>query len=191
MITALDKQTALILIDLQHGIVNVPRIHPREALLAKVKDLIEAFRTATLPIVIVNVDPTNAAWTKSRKEGNAQKSIPTLSADFTKIVEEIHPQPEDILITKQTWNAFFNTPLHEALQKQNVTGIVLAGIATSIGVEGTARAASELGYNISFAIDAMSDSLLEAHQHSINTIFPRIGEIGDTKHIVAALSKRS
>ncbi|ATB69418.1 Isochorismatase family protein YecD [Sulfurospirillum diekertiae] len=190
MITALDKHTALILIDLQEGIVHVPRIHSRKELLAKVIDLINAFRIATLPIVIVNVDPTNAPWTKSRKEGNAQHSSPTLIADFRKIVEEIHTKPEDIFITKQTWNAFYNTPLHEALQKRKITGIVLAGIATSIGVEGTARAASELGYNISFAIDAMSDSILEAHQHSINTIFPRIGEIGDTDQIVAALRNR-
>ena len=132
MITALDKQTALILIDLQNGIVNVPRIHPKEALLTKVKELIDAFRKAALPIVIVTVNPTNAAWMKSRKEGNAQKTLPTLNADFTHIVEEIHPHPEDILITKQTWNAFFNTPLQEELQKRKVTGIVLAGIATSI-----------------------------------------------------------
>ncbi|ARU48537.1 isochorismatase family protein [Sulfurospirillum diekertiae] len=190
MITALDKHTALILIDLQEGIVHVPRIHPREELLAKVKDLIHAFRIASLPIVIVNVDPTNAPWTKSRKENTTQHASLTLSADFTKIVEEIHTKPEDILITKQTWNAFYNTPLQDALQKRNITGIVLAGIATSIGVEGTARAASELGYNISFAIDAMSDSILEAHQHSINTIFPRIGEIGDTDHIITALHNR-
>jgi len=191
MITALDKHTALILIDLQHGIVNVPRTLPKEELLAKVKDLINAFRKATLPIIIVTVDPSNAAWTKSRKEGNTQNSTSTLSADLTKIVEEIHTQPEDILITKKTWNAFYNTPLQETLQKMNITGIVLAGIATSIGVEGTARAASELGYNISFAIDAMSDSTLEAHQHSVNTIFPRIGEIGSSAEIIEKLAYRN
>jgi len=47
--------------------------------------------------------------------------------------------------------------LNDELKKRNVTGIVIAGISTSIGVEGTARAASILGYNISFATDAMTD----------------------------------
>lgn len=191
MITALDTRTALIVIDMQRGIVNVPRIHPKEVLLTNINKLIDAFHMATLPIVIINVDPTNAVWTKSRKEGTAQKTTSSFSADFTKIVDEIHAQPSDIFITKHTWNAFYDTTLHEELQKRNVTGIVLAGIATSIGVEGTARAASELGYNISFAIDAMSDSLLEAHQHSIHTIFPRIGEIGSSAEIIEKLSYRN
>jgi nicotinamidase-related amidase len=65
---------------------------------------------------------------------------------------------------------------------------VLAGISTSIGVEGTARAASELGYNISFALDAMTDRVKEAHERSIQFIFPRIGETGTTADIVAMLA---
>ena len=47
--------------------------------------------------------------------------------------------------------------MHAELQKRNITQIVLGGIATSIGVEGTARQANEFGYNIAFASDAMSD----------------------------------
>ncbi|MEO6686130.1 MAG: isochorismatase family protein [Dyadobacter sp.] len=73
------------------------------------------------------------------------------------------------------------------MQKLKVTGIVLGGISTSVGVEGTARAASELGYNISFASDATSDKILEAYNHSMTNIFPRIGEIGTTQDIISHL----
>ena len=96
----------------------------------------------------------------------------------------------DIFVTKRTWNAFYNTPLHEELKKRNITGIVLAGIATSIGVEGTARAAHELGYNISFATDAMTDRMAEAHKHSMQIIFPRIGELGTAADIIEKLNSR-
>ena len=69
-----------------------------------------------------------------------------------------------------------------------VTNIVLAGVSTSIGVEGTARAASELGYNITLATDAMTDRNESAHHHSIQNIFPRLGETGTTKEIVEILN---
>ena len=84
---------------------------------------------------------------------------------------------------------FFETNLHEELQKRDITGIVLSGVATSIGVEGTARHASERGYNIAFAEDAMTDLFADAHEHSIKRIFPKIGEVGNTATVIEALSK--
>jgi nicotinamidase-related amidase len=71
--------------------------------------------------------------------------------------------------------------LHETLQKLNITEILLARVSTSIGIEGTARAASALGYNIAFAIDATTDLVASTHDHSTKIIFPRIGEVGNTK----------
>jgi nicotinamidase-related amidase len=103
---------------------------------------------------------------------------------------EIVTRPDDIFIVKQGWNAFYETGLDEELKKRNITGIVIAGVSTSIGVEGTARAASERGYNISFAQDAMTDMVPSAHEHSLSIIFPRMGEIGDTEKIVEHLRKR-
>ncbi|MGI4805729.1 MAG: isochorismatase family protein, partial [Janthinobacterium lividum] len=81
----------------------------------------------------------------------------------------------------------YRTVLDEELKKRNITQIVLAGVATSIGIEGTARAANERGYNIAFAQDAMTDRIAEAHENSLKYIFPRIGEIGDTMEIIKKL----
>lgn len=76
----------------------------------------------------------------------------------------------------------------EELQKRNVTGIVLAGISTSTGVEDTTRGAGERGYNITFAKDAMTDMFADAHQNSLKYIFPGTGEIDDTGKIIEKLS---
>ena len=97
-------------------------------------------------------------------------------------------KPDDIFITQKCWGAFYETALDEELKKRNVSGIVLAGISTSIGVEGTARQASERGYNIAFARDAMTDMVATAHENSLKYIFPRMGEVDDTDKIVAKLS---
>jgi nicotinamidase-related amidase len=192
MITAIDKNTALVLIDLQKGILKNQLAHPVSEVLAKVSALISAFRAQRLPVVIVNVSP-GGAWIDTRKDSPAVRNTANAAAaspDFTEIVDEINTDPADIFITKQTWNAFYNTPLHDELKKRGVTGIVLGGVSTSIGVEGSARAAAERGYNIAFAIDAMTDMNAEAHQHSIKNIFPRIGESGTVKEIVDKLSVR-
>ncbi len=186
MITVLDKNTALVLIDLQNMVVaNTATAQPVENILANANKLIDAFRNKDLPIVLVNVNPKNATWMKSRKD----VKMPSFPDDenLFRITDKLHKKDSDIYITKHTWNAFFETTLHDELKKRNITGIVLGGIATSIGVEGTARAASELGYNISFALDAMTDRAAEAHEHSIQFIFPRIGETGSTDDIITKL----
>jgi nicotinamidase-related amidase len=190
MITAIDKNTALVIIDLQKGIIKYPTVHPITSILEKSAELVDAFRKEGLPIVYVTVIPSGNATI--RKDNNAaQNMIAEASADFADLIDEIKSTLSDIFITKGTWNAFYNTALNEELQKRHITGIVLAGISTSAGVEGTARAASELGYNISFAIDAITDMNPEAHNNSMKIIYPRLGEQGTTEDIIEKLSNRS
>ncbi|MDN3547342.1 isochorismatase family protein [Mucilaginibacter aquaedulcis] len=188
MITTFDKNTALVLIDLQQLVVQLPAAHPIGPVIDNSAKLVAAFREAGLPVVIVNVNPVGSAASKTRKDAKspAMTSLPDGALD---IVPEIKIQNEDIRITKETWNAFYNTALHAELQKKGITGIVLAGVATSIGVEGTARSANEYGYNIAFASDAMTDLFEDAHKHSFKFIFPRIGEIGTTDEIIEKLGK--
>jgi nicotinamidase-related amidase len=187
MISEIDKNTALILIDLQNSIVSLQLAHPIKTTLENVNLFIDTFREKDLPVVVVNVNPVGAVWTKSRKE---VKQVPLPGGDeWYKITDQINVKESDIKITKHTWNAFFETKLDAALKNKSITGIVLAGISTSIGVEGTARAASEFGYNITFATDAMTDMKEEAHQRSIQFIFPRMGETGTTREIIEMMKK--
>ena len=199
MITAIDPKTALVLIDLQKGITSRQTAHPIQDVIAKSVQLVNAFRAKNLPVVIVHVDPLGAKWTKSRvdsasgmpqDEASVKQTRETMSAaGFFEIVPEIKTSNDDIFIKKTSWGAFYETDLHEQLQTRGITGIVLGGVATSIGVESTARDASVRGYNITFAKDAMTDMVLSAHENSINTIFPRIGEIDTTAAIVAKIDE--
>ena len=109
MVTALDKSTALILIDLQNAIVTMPLAHPVKDILNNVNLLIEAFRKKALPIVAVSVNPAGAAWTRTRKE--AKPVSFSNNEDWFKISKEVDVEENDIHITKHTWNAFFETPL--------------------------------------------------------------------------------
>ena len=126
-----------------------------------------------------------------REEAAQQQARAAMeAAGFFELVPELGAKPDDIYVTKKTWNAFYDTLLEERLNGLGVTNIVLCGIATSIGVEGTARAAHERGFNLSFASDAMTDMVAGAHEHSLTVIFPRIGEVDKTDTIIGHLQKR-
>jgi nicotinamidase-related amidase len=188
MITSLDKNTALVLIDLQNMVVKMAAEQLIDPVIRNSAKLLAAFRKAKLPVVIVNVNPVGSAASKTRKDTNRSVNGP-LPDNALNIIPEIKAEEGDILITKETWNAFYNTKLHTELQHKGITGIILAGVSTSIGVEGTARSANEYGYHIAFASDAMTDLFPEAHAHSFKYIFPRLGEVGTTDEIIAKLGE--
>jgi nicotinamidase-related amidase len=94
-------------------------------------------------------------------------------------------------VTKRTWGAFASTNLEARLKERGVTQVVIAGVATRTGVESTARQAYEQGFNVTLAIDAMTDGRPEAHDYSIANVFPRLGETGSTQAIVDLLETRN
>jgi nicotinamidase-related amidase len=182
-VTALDPKTALIVIDLQKGIVGLPTAHPIGGVLAAASVLTAAFRRRGLPVVLVNV--TGGAPGRTEQS----RSLQGLPADWADLAPELNAQPSDLLVTKRTWGAFTNTDLAARLKAIGVTQVALAGVATSIGVESTARYAHELGFNVTLALDAMTDMSPEAHENSVTRIFPRLGETGCAREIVALLDR--
>jgi nicotinamidase-related amidase len=182
--TELDRTTALVLIDLQKGIVT--RV-PSASVLANAASLAAAFRAAKLPVILVNVDFSRDRADMLQLRSDASAPIGEVPPDFGELAGELDAQPGDLRITKRQWGAFYGTDLDLQLRRRRVEGIVLGGIATSIGVESTARAAMEHGYNVTFAVDAMADMKDVAHAHSVEHIFPRIGQVRTTQEILAAL----
>jgi nicotinamidase-related amidase len=188
-VTAINPACALVVIDIQKGIVAQPAAHPVAGVIENVVRLVDAFRTHARPVVLVRV-----GWSKGRGdaiETRVQHSGPTgdLPPGFIEYVEALRPDPEhDILILKHQWGAFYGTELELQLRRRGITDVVLCGVSTSIGVESTARNANELGFNLTFASDAMTDRDGAAHDRAIDLIFPRIGEIGTTDEILAKLA---
>jgi nicotinamidase-related amidase len=185
-ITALDPQSALVVVDLQKGIVGLPGVHPIPEIVTRSAALAEAFRNHHLPVVLVNVVPKGVST-------RTQQAPPlhTLPADFADLVPELNQQPSDLLITKHGWGALTGTTLEASLRDLGVTQIVLVGVSTSIGVESTARVAYQLGFNITLVTDAMTDLSLDAHNNSLTRIFPRLGELATTAEVLELLEKRS
>jgi nicotinamidase-related amidase len=183
-VTTLDLKTALIIIDLQKGIVGLPAAHPIENVVQNASELAEAFRRKRLPVVLVNV----AGGAPGRTEQT--RSLSGLPADWTELVPELNQQAGDYRVTKQTWGAFTNTGLEKHLKELGVSQVVIAGVATSVGVESTARQAHEHGFHVTLATDAMTDLSPDAHENSIARIFPRLGETGTTQEILGLMEAK-
>ncbi len=183
-VTTLDSRTALIVIDLQKGIVGLAGAEAVEPVVRNSRLLADAFRARGLPVVLVNV--AGGAPGRTEQPRPSQPFPP----DWAELLPELDPQPTDILATKRTWGAFASTDLEKRLKDLGVTQVVVTGVATSIGVESTARQAYEAGFNVTVAIDAMTDLRPEAHQASIAYIFPRLGETGTTQEIIGLLDRR-
>jgi nicotinamidase-related amidase len=187
-ITTLDDKSALVVIDIQKGILAMPTVHPTAGVLANVVALADAFRASAKPVALVHVGwgPDRADAIKSRNESPAPPFDPP--ADFFEYAAELRADPSrDILIHKRQWGAFYGTDLDLQLRRRGITNIVLCGIATSIGVESTARDAWERSYNLTFALDAMTDRDADAHDRAVRLIFPRLGETGTVREILAKL----
>jgi nicotinamidase-related amidase len=181
-LSTIDPAPALVVIDLQSGTLAAPVVHPADEVLGKAVSLVDAFRSKNFPVVLVNVAGTAPGRT-DRGTGGA-----TLPPEWTELAGELGEHPDDHKITKERWGAFTGTSLHEHLQERGVTQVVLAGISTSVGVESTARTAYEHGYHVVLATDAMTDTDAQAHDHSIEKIFPKLGETATTGEILAKLS---
>jgi nicotinamidase-related amidase len=180
------KTTALVLIDLQRGTV-ARELTPHSAVdvVRSSVSLADTMRAQGATIVFVRADvaqfialPVDAPV--ARPDGPPPKNASDL-------VAETNRQPGDILVTKRQWGAFYGTQLDQELRRRGIRTIVFAGIATNFGVESTARAAFDRGYELVFAEDAMSGLTAGAHAFAMASIFPRMGRVRSSQDIAAAI----
>lgn len=115
----LAQRPALVVIDMQKGVLQMPAAHPVIEIVQRAASLAEAFRRRQLPVVLVTVTGTPPGRTDA-SQGNA-----TPPPDWAYLADELGTHPDDHTITKQSWGAFTGTSLHDHLQSQDITHIVL------------------------------------------------------------------
>ena len=181
-LTKLDERTALVVIDLQKGIVAMQtKPYSITDVVERTTRIARAFREKGLPVVLVNVNGMAPGRTDARR---LNASFPT---DWAEIIPELK-EYADHFVTKQRPGAFHGTGLDDYLREHNVTQIVLTGVSSSNGVESTARSAYDLGYHVTIVADAISDRDADTHQHSVDKIFPRLSEVTTTDEILKFLT---
>lgn len=182
------RSTALVLIDLQHGIVGLPTApYDGPLVTSKSAHLAHELRQKGALIVYVRVDlqrMLKVPCDKSLRDPNA----PPPPAHASEIVPESGIQKEDLVITKNQWGAFFGTDLEAQLRARQIKTVILGGIATNFGVESTARAAAGLGFELITVEDICTSLTAEGHAFVFQNIFPLISRVRRSDEILAQLA---
>lgn len=186
----IDKtRTALVVIDLQKGIVGMQtEPYPAGMVVSHAAKIAKAFRKNDMPVFLVRVTPSSDGRDALHPAADSrmQTALPR-PPDWAEFVPEMGPEAGDFVITKRQWGAFYGTELDLQLRRRNIETIVLCGISTNFGVESTARFAFEYGYQQIFVEDASAARSTEEHRHAMEKIFARIGRVRTTTDILAAL----
>ena len=177
------KTTALVLIDLEHGIVSAAGSLAADVLKNGVL-LSKALRQAGGTVIFTRVLLTEML-SREVDAPAPKKSNPLPNA--SDLVPELDRQPGDVVVTKRQWGAFYGTDLEQQLRRRGIRTLVMGGIATNMGVESTARDAFDRGYELVFAEDAMAGISPAAEEFAVKTLFPLMGRVRSTDQIVKAL----
>ena len=182
------SSAALVVIDLQRGIVGLPTApHPTAAVVRHSAQLLQAARSTGMLPVLVHVGGAPDHADRLRQSADQAASTRALPADWSEFVEECTPQPGDVAILKRQWGAFYGTDLDLQLRRRGIDTLILCGIASEFGVESTARDAYERNYRQVLVEDAMSGLSEQSHRNAVERIFPRIGHVRSTQQVLAML----
>ena len=177
------KSTALVLIDLQNGIMGRTLApHAASDVVKRAAKLADAVRSKGGTVVYVRVDVSDTLHLPvdaPTRDPNAPSAA--------ELVADCGYQAGDLLITKRQWGAFYGTGLDQQLRRRGVRTIVMGGVATNFGVESTARVAYDRGFELVFVEDAMSSMSEELHRFAVQSIFPRMGRVRSAEEVIQAL----
>ena len=190
MLNLIPKATALVIVDLQEGIlIPEPVPYGKAEIVSRAAALGHAFADAEAPIVLTITDFSPGYLDAPHGIADMPWALPTegLPESFATLVPEIEALPAAVRVTKKQMSAFFGTELDLHLRRRGCSTVVICGVATNLGVEATARAAFDLNYNVVLAADACGSVVPGWHEFAMEKILPRIARVRATSEIINAL----
>jgi nicotinamidase-related amidase len=173
-------------------VARSPAPHSGPEVVSRASAVAGALRKAGGTVVWVRVTPSADGRDALRPPADAPMVTPAERPEnWAELVPELDRRPEDLVITKRQWGAFYGTELDLQLRRRAVDTIILCGITTNIGVESTARDAYERGYRQIFVEDATSARSAEEHEFVMRTAFARMGLVRSTAEVLRALGEQS
>lgn len=179
------KTTALVLIDLQNFVLGrETKPYGASEVLERSRAMAEAFRAKGALVVYVRVPLSGRLSLPTDESMNLPKDLPAVASE---IADAAGMQGGDLLISKRHWGAFAQTALESELRSHGVGTVVLAGIATNMGVESTLRQGTGLGFAFVTVEDACSTFSPEMQDFAFKMIFPRLSLVRTTRQVLEAL----
>ena len=184
------ETTALVAIDLQHGIVALDTApHKSAEVVERTARIAKALRHRGGLAIFVRVANAEDGCDALKPATDVVPPVlPPRPSYWSELVPKLGVKDGDVIVTKRQWGAFYGTDLDLHLRRRGIRTIILTGIATNIGVESTARDAYERGYDQIVVEDACAAPDPAAHQASI-ALFGRIARVRSTDQLLEALGE--
>ena len=196
----LDSAPALLVVDMQNGFCHengsfakIGMQSEPKAIIPQIDELRSAFRAANMPIFFLrtgyNVDYSDR---RGRDRGDEIEQLQGLirgswDAD---ILNELTPEPNEVVINKTRFSSFFRTKLEETLKDRGVNHIIMTGVGTDVCVESTARDAYQMNFGVTTVSDATGTCNEADHLAALHAL--RIfGGMASTAEVIEALHSRN
>lgn len=195
MTEAIAARTALILIDLQGSNASHPiSPNPVDVVVSRCVKLMNALREAGGLVVHVRTSflPDEADSLGGKLRTDVKRPVlPIREPGWDSFLDDVEVLPTEPTIIKRSWNAFYGSDLDLQLRRRGIDTVIMAGISTGFGVEGTGRSAFDHGYHVEFVPEAMSAYTQAQHDHSVSIIFPQLGRVRALDEVIAGLEAQS
>ncbi|MEM0142727.1 MAG: isochorismatase family cysteine hydrolase [Candidatus Parvarchaeum sp.] len=179
------EHTALIIWDVQKMLVE--NIFNKDEFLYNINLLISKAREKNMQIFFTKITPLPSKFESSSRKYSSSKMKFNMSQLPKEMLDlALEPQSEDIVINKNTASIFIGTNFELMARNAGIETLIIAGIATEIGVESTARDAANRGFYVVVDSDASSSSDKEAHQRSVQNM-KKLFDVLSTEEIIKAV----
>ncbi len=197
------SRPALIVVDMQNDFVRVDaplEVPDARATIPAHQALLDAFRRHGFPVVYTKFitwpadtllwewspecrPPTRCCWKgHMRFYPDVGKEL-----DCTDIIQEIYPEPEDVIIEKFGYGAFHGTPLADLLRGRGVESLLITGTVTQICVEETAREAFHHNFKTTLVSDAVSSYVPDLHAATLKNFAMKFGWVESSENLLPLL----
>jgi len=188
-----NSKTALLVMDVQNGIVSNLGENKEEALTIYQK-VIMAARQHAIPVIFIRVgfsegypeiSPKNKRFSSVLKYGGM-----TVLDESTQIHESVKPEVREAVVTKYRISAFAGSNLEIILRSQQIDTLVLSGISTSGVVLSTLREAADKDFQLKVLADACFDTNKEVHEVLMDKVFPSQADVLNVQDWIDTLNER-
>ena len=191
------KKTAFIIIDMVNAIAkggpgpdySLP--DNRKDIVASFQKMIAHCRRVGTPLIYITTHrrEDNADGPKTVSDiggGGGNPMLPGSAA--VDVIDELAMQPEDFLLVKPRFSAYYGTNLDQVLRHLGTETILVGGISTQRSVEGTARDAKNRDTQCVVVSDCCTAGEVDVHEMTINHVLPLLVRVRNTDETIEALS---
>jgi nicotinamidase-related amidase len=194
------SETALLLLDLQNEMVDpkgkvggggLAKIVEERGVVEKAAKVLEAARAKGMKIAHIRLgfrpDYADALSVAPRIAKLKEHGAAVLGTWGTEFPDRLKPRDDEMIVTKQCVNPFFNTGLLSWLLKNGIKEIAIGGVATNLVVEATARYADDAGLAVTVLEDCCASPNPEWHRFSVEKMLPLFGRVISSSEFLSSI----